>query len=68
MQVEIMVSKEMFCMEVKLESQSTMPKHEDELGIIDIFNQGRILVAKWVVNTLEGDAPWKTILTHKNFQ
>ena len=46
-------------------NQDQMPKHEDELGIIDIFIQGKILVAKWMVNTPEGDAPWKTLITHK---
>ena len=68
MQVEIKVSREIFCMEIMLESQSTMPKHEYELGLIDIFTQGKTLAAKWVINTLEGDAPWKTLITHNFFQ
>jgi hypothetical protein len=39
--------------------------HDGNFGLVDIYTQGMILATKWVVNTLEGDALWKYLLTYK---
>jgi hypothetical protein len=41
-----------------------MTKHDGGLGLNDIYTQEKIPAATLVVRTLEGDAPWKALVTH----
>jgi hypothetical protein len=43
----------------------TMPKDEGGLGLINVATQGFILVAKWALRCLEGDAPWYVLFWHR---
>jgi hypothetical protein len=42
-----------------------MPKGEGVLGLIDVVMQGNILVAKLVVQCLDGSSPWHVLLRHR---
>jgi hypothetical protein len=46
----------------------TLPRNQGSLGLPNISTQGAVLVSKWVVWAVKGNAPWKLLFQHQIHQ